>query len=151
MPPTMTEKRFAEIVAAYGTDPCRWPEDERAAAQAFANGNPAARARLEEDAWLGTVLDSYRLIEIEDRAGATVALPHRLPPQNRPLGSRLRFLFGSPQTGSILWPQLATLAMAMLIGASIGWNDPGSWIAEPSTSDMMALVSDASLSEEWMP
>jgi hypothetical protein len=44
----MTPSRFAELLAAYGGDPQRWPADERAAALAFAETRPsemeAARA-----------------------------------------------------------------------------------------------------------
>ena len=38
----MTSERFLALVAAYGADARRWPEAERAAAQAFASSNPAA-------------------------------------------------------------------------------------------------------------
>lgn len=36
----MTEDRFRAILDAYGADPARWPEAERAAAQAFASAHP---------------------------------------------------------------------------------------------------------------
>ncbi|MDX2235077.1 MAG: hypothetical protein NW200_11330, partial [Hyphomonadaceae bacterium] len=54
---TMDADRFAAIVEAYGAAPARWPEAERAAAQAFARAHPAVcRPVLEEaaalDAWL---------------------------------------------------------------------------------------------------
>jgi len=37
----MTSERFLALVAAYGADARRWPEAERAAAQAFAAADPA--------------------------------------------------------------------------------------------------------------
>lgn len=43
----MTAERFLALVAAYGADARRWPEAERAAAQAFAVAEPErARAAL---------------------------------------------------------------------------------------------------------
>jgi len=45
----MTAERFLALVAAYGADARRWPETERAAAQAFALAEPAlTRAALAE-------------------------------------------------------------------------------------------------------
>ena len=36
----MTSERFLALIAAYGADARRWPEAERAAAQAFASAHP---------------------------------------------------------------------------------------------------------------
>lgn len=38
----MTSERFLALIAAYGADARRWPEDERAAAKALVAANPAA-------------------------------------------------------------------------------------------------------------
>ncbi len=46
----LSKKRFARIVAAYGSDPLRWPEAERAAARAFAAGAADERMVAVEDA-----------------------------------------------------------------------------------------------------
>lgn len=53
----MTPERFRTIVAAYGSDARRWPDGERAAAEAWAHAHPAdALAALDDaaelDAWL---------------------------------------------------------------------------------------------------
>jgi len=42
----MPRDRFEAILDAYGADPRRWPDAERAAAQAFAATDPAAPALL---------------------------------------------------------------------------------------------------------
>lgn len=45
----MTSERFLALIAAWGADARRWPEDERAAAQAFAAAHPeTVRAALAE-------------------------------------------------------------------------------------------------------
>ena len=53
----MTPERFRTIVAAYGSDARRWPDGERAAAEAWARAHPGdALAALDDaaelDAWL---------------------------------------------------------------------------------------------------
>ncbi|REG49702.1 hypothetical protein B0G80_6101 [Paraburkholderia sp. BL6669N2] len=53
----MTPERFQQIVEAYGAEPRRWPQQERAAAQAWAQSHRAeAEALLAQaagvDAWL---------------------------------------------------------------------------------------------------
>ncbi|KVG54552.1 hypothetical protein [Burkholderia territorii] len=53
----MTPERFRTIVAAYGSDARRWPQDERAAAEAWAQAHPsdaleALDDAAELDAWL---------------------------------------------------------------------------------------------------
>ncbi|HDR9658514.1 TPA: hypothetical protein QDC32_004471, partial [Burkholderia stabilis] len=53
----MTPERFRTIVAAYGSDARRWPDGERAAAEAWARANPRdALLALDDaadlDAWL---------------------------------------------------------------------------------------------------
>ncbi len=64
---TMTRERFGEIVEAYGGDPRRWPERERAAAQNWAaRHGDAARALLGE----ARRLDAYLARDL-------IAEPHR--------------------------------------------------------------------------
>lgn len=57
----MTPERFREIVEAYGAAPRRWPETERAAAEAFARGNAEARHMLAREADLDRRLGAYRI------------------------------------------------------------------------------------------
>jgi len=53
----MNRERFEQIVAAYGADPRRWPEAERAAAEAFAAENPDAAVLTVGEAGLDRMLD----------------------------------------------------------------------------------------------
>jgi hypothetical protein len=63
---TMTAQRFAQIVDAYGADPQRWPDAERAAAQAFARAHPdQTRAQLAAAAALDACLGA----DVVDPAG----------------------------------------------------------------------------------
>jgi len=55
---TVGLKRFEQILDAYGADPSRWPEGERAQAEAFLAGSAEAQAMAqgahELDGWLNT-------------------------------------------------------------------------------------------------
>jgi hypothetical protein len=80
----MTPERFQTIVDAYGADPRRWPDAERAAAEAWAELHPAeAHAALAEsaglDAWLAdhTVAPPDRAFVERVVAAAPVRRPAR--------------------------------------------------------------------------
>lgn len=65
---TMTSRRFARIVDAYGADPRRWPDAERAAACDFAQAHPdEAQARLAAAALLDAGL-AADTVEPADRS-----------------------------------------------------------------------------------
>lgn len=74
----MTSERFLALVAAYGADARRWPEAERAAAQAFAAAEAdAARPALAEadaaDALLHASRVSHPSMALRDRVIASAA------------------------------------------------------------------------------
>ena len=74
----MTSERFLALVAAYGADARRWPEAERAAAQALAAARPeaVAHALAEADA-ADTLLHASRVAHpstvLRDRVLASAA------------------------------------------------------------------------------
>lgn len=57
----MNLPRFETIVAAYGAAPDRWPEEERAAAMAFAAGDPVAARLLAEADGIDAMLFAHRV------------------------------------------------------------------------------------------
>jgi anti-sigma factor RsiW len=57
----MTEDRFAALLEAYGAEPRRWPEDERAATQAFARTDPRAAALMAAAADIDDLLYGHRV------------------------------------------------------------------------------------------
>jgi len=59
----MDLNRFETLVAAYGATPNRWPDDERAAAEAFARADPRAAALLAEADAVDTLLFAHRVAE----------------------------------------------------------------------------------------
>jgi anti-sigma factor RsiW len=59
----MDLNRFEALVAAYGATPNRWPEEERDAAQAFAQADPRAKALLAEADSIDTLLFAHKVAE----------------------------------------------------------------------------------------
>lgn len=53
--------RFATLIAAYGAEPRRWPDEERDAAQAFARADARAAALLDGAADLDDLLSTHRV------------------------------------------------------------------------------------------
>lgn len=77
----MTSERFLALIAAWGADARRWPENERAAAKAFVAANPAAvHAALAE-------------------ADAIDALLHLSPPLQPTLALRDRVIASAAEAG----------------------------------------------------
>jgi hypothetical protein len=112
----MTPKRIAELIAAYGAAPEKWPEAERAAALAVLEADPALRAEQMRMAALDAVLDRWpspapRLDPVAVAAAASAA------PRPRPVARKswLRF-------PAFAWPNAAGLAAAALAGFLVGWS-----------------------------
>ncbi len=54
----MTPERFEQLVEIHGSQPARWPAQERQAAEAWQRDNPAAAALCREHAQLEALLDA---------------------------------------------------------------------------------------------
>lgn len=108
----MDAQRFESLTAAYGAEPGRWPQVERAAALAFQRDNRAAAERiLFEARMIDAVLDAAPTqapsAELRDRVLA------RAP---RPRSGRPRVLFGAPR-----WlPSAGVAALACAVGMWVG-------------------------------
>ncbi len=113
--------RFSAILEAYGATPERWPEAERAAALALTRSSlVAARAlaqaraldnALESSALAAADADASRLTYIHARI---VAATNAVPP------SLLRRWLGFDLAPSQLWPSVAGLALATVLGFAVG-------------------------------
>lgn len=109
---TMTPHRFAQIVDAYGANPRRWPDGERAAACAFVDAHPAAaRARLEQAA----ALDAYLSADVV--APPSRSLQRRIAASANATGGRPSARAGR---GLRWWLPGAALAGAGLAGLVAG-------------------------------
>ena len=76
----MDRERFDHLLAAYGGDFRRWPEEDRAAAAAFAAKNPDMAASLKEAHALDRALDQARG-ELVDTSALAARLLAQAPRQ----------------------------------------------------------------------
>ena len=91
----MDRTRAAEIIAAYGGDPARWPAGERAAAlQLTLDDRALGRARIEAGALDGMMAEWARRDVVGGNAGVATARALAAPVQ-RPMRSVLRWAVGS--------------------------------------------------------
>ena len=110
----MTAERFHALTAAYGADRRRWPDDERAAAEAFAADHPGlARPALAE-------------------ADAIDALLHRSPTPQVSMALRDRVLAAATSAGAgPIAPDVCGSTACPWLSARGGRRRPapGSWRA----------------------
>ncbi|MFD1554202.1 hypothetical protein ACFSHT_00985 [Paraburkholderia silviterrae] len=149
----MTPERFHTLVEAYGADPRRWPEHERADALAWARAHRTeADAVLEEalalDAWLARDMiapPSRALVE------QIVALaPTPVPVHRAPSKRRVFWWSGAAFAGAGLAGALAgalTMSLVLLGNPPPSANDSGHDAAHESPS-WMSTSFDGSI-DEW--
>lgn len=149
----MTSERFHTLVEAYGADPRRWPEHERADALAWARAHRAqANAVLEEalalDAWLARDMiapPSRALIEQIVTSGPVAVPVHKAPSKRR-----MFWWSGAAFAGAGLAGALAgALAMSLVLlgNPPPAENDAGHGTAHESPS-WMSTSFDGSI-DEW--
>lgn len=61
---TISSERFAAIVEAYGTEPARWPAEERSAAIAHCAKYPEAQALIAELRAVDEMLDQFQVADL---------------------------------------------------------------------------------------
>jgi hypothetical protein len=82
----MTPERFHQIVEAYGADPRRWPQQERVAAQTWADAH-----RAQADAYLAEAAELDTWLAADHVAPPDAALQQRIidsAPRRRPAAQR---------------------------------------------------------------
>lgn len=135
----MTQKRVAELIAAYGAAPDKWPEAERVAALAVLRRDPALQAERQQMAALDAALDRWPNPAPQVDA---VALAAHVSATPRPRAPRRSFL----RLPVFAWPNAAGLAAAALAGFLVGWAGLDSDYASADSIDrqiVASLVEDA--------
>ncbi|MGN7980875.1 hypothetical protein [Burkholderia sp. 22313] len=123
----MTPERFRTIVAAYGSDARRWPQDERAAAEAWAQAHPrdaldALDEAAELDAWLMQDAVAPPEPALVERIVATAPAPQRARRRGKVWWSGAAFA-GVGLAGALAGA--VAVSMLMLGGAPIAQHEPG--------------------------
>jgi len=123
----MTPERFRTIVAAYGSDARRWPQDERAAAEAWAQAHPrdaleALDEAAELDAWLMRDAVAPPAPALVERIVATAPAPQRARRRGKVWWSGAAFA-GVGLAGALAGA--VAVSMLMLGSAPIAQHEPG--------------------------
>ncbi|WP_321849939.1 hypothetical protein [Burkholderia diffusa] len=123
----MTPERFRTIVAAYGSDARRWPQDERAAAEAWAQAHPrdaleALDDAAELDAWLMQDTVAPPTPALVERIVASAPAPQRARRRGRVWWSGAAFA-GVGLAGALAGA--VAVSMLMLGSAPIAQHEPG--------------------------
>ncbi|MBR8181089.1 hypothetical protein KDW54_01640 [Burkholderia ambifaria] len=123
----MTPERFRTIVAAYGSDARRWPQDERGAAEAWAQAHPRdALAALDDaaelDAWLMQDTVAPPAPALVERIVASAPAPQRARRRGKVWWSGAAFA-GVGLAGALAGA--VAVSMLMLGSAPIAQHEPG--------------------------
>lgn len=127
----MNIARLQEILDAFGADPKRWPEGERAAALSLIAGSEEARQRQQSARRLDALLDAAAPVSLDLDAAAMVA--HIAAAT----GNVRRFPGRRAGPIPVLWPGAAGLAAAAVAGFVVGWFNLAGYSA-----DTQAAASD---------
>ncbi len=113
--------RFSAILEAYGADPARWPAAEREDALALTKSSvPAARA-LVEAGMLDSVLLRQTFPDIGEETERFTLLHSTIVSRaRRPTPTWFGRWFGIDLAPSQLWPSVAGLALATVLGFAVG-------------------------------
>ncbi|ELW9447941.1 hypothetical protein KDW19_08625 [Burkholderia cenocepacia] len=123
----MTPERFRTIVAAYGSDARRWPQAERATAEAWAQAHSrdaleALDEAAELDAWLMQDTVAPPAPALVERIVATAPAPQRARSRGRVWWSGAAFA-GVGLAGALAGA--VAVSMLMLGSAPIAQHEPG--------------------------
>lgn len=123
----MDRVRFEAMLAAYGADPKRWPEAERAEAQAFAAAHPEFAASLAEARAIDALLDAAR----EPAAGGDL------------VAARILAKAPTAQPRANLVRPLLALAACAVVGVLVGFGGAHlAPLADPADAALNAAFGD---------
>jgi hypothetical protein len=111
----MNAQRFQDLADAYGADPRRWPEAERAAARSFMQADPQGAERL-----LFEARQTDLALDVAPRPVVSHDLRERVTAMAATAGLRpreRRFAFGG-----LAWASGAGWAVACAAGVLVGLN-----------------------------
>jgi len=150
---TMTIERLSTMLEAYGGDPLRWPELERAAALGLIGRDPAAARMQDEAQALDVVLDCAPA-SLPDATLAARILAVRPRPS---IGARVRDLWAELFPQSPSWAPALGLVAALALGTGVqaaaagrlGLDDLGEVAAsDDADADIAPLSGGVTIAEE---
>lgn len=118
----MTPERFATLLDAYGGDPKRWPEAERADALAYLARTPAARVLVDDALKLDTLIDRLAPAAVAPDAARIAALAAATAQECPAPVIRFEPRPARPRFGWA-WARAGALAAAGIAGLVVGMGD----------------------------
>ncbi|MFC3676846.1 hypothetical protein [Ferrovibrio xuzhouensis] len=122
----MNLERFADLIAAYGTNPQRWPAAERQAAQSLLAASAEAQRLVQEAQAFDALLSISPLPAIEPSAALRSRIMAQIGPAPRSVAgwrSQIAEAIGLLFPGGRMMPQLAALTLALAIGIGAGFTN----------------------------
>jgi hypothetical protein len=107
--------RFRDLIDAYGADPMRWAEAERAAAYALLETSAEARAIRDAEARFDALLDEAP--SLAPSRALAAAILDAAPRAPLTLGERLKAVWDDLFPALPVWKPAAGLALAAALGA----------------------------------
>jgi hypothetical protein len=135
----MRRADYRRLIEAYGADPKRWPVEADRPVEALDDLHETLSAARRLDGLLASA-DHVVDRDAEQRVMARLSL---LPKQDRPTMAAHSW---RRRLGRVLeealWPKVAGLALASLLGMAIGLSDLTSFMPDEDSDDLVALVLD---------
>lgn len=147
----MTSARFEELVSAYGSDPKRWPENERVDGLTLLERSPDLRERMREAQTLDAVLDRMPGdVPAAAMARVTASIERGMAVE-RPSAPRSAFsLWNWGGISTAIWPRAAAFAGITMLGVFIGLSsDPSVLTPTESAFDGSVSTGETSLIGEF--
>lgn len=134
--------RFEAILDAYGADPGRWPEHERADALALTRSSVVAARALAEARRLDAALDAWKVPELSPESGQFANLRARIVAAAAPRVRNWFFeWFGVELGPTQLWPSAAGFALMTGLGFAVGFGGLMQLDANHDTDDATIVSS----------
>lgn len=115
----MTLEEFTKLVEDYGCEPSRWPVGLRQECENFIAGSTEARALINQQQDLDTLMDRLRVPEFPGLEARV--LNQALPPRSAsPVDQFLQWLLPTGSVGKQLWRPAMVACLPLVFGIVIG-------------------------------
>jgi len=147
----MTPSRFEELVSAYGSDPKRWPENERMDALTLLERSSELRARMRDAQTLDAVLDRMPSdVPAAAMARVTASIERGMSEGRRPAQKTGFGLWPWSGVSMPTWPRAAAFAGIAMLGVVIGLSsDPSAFRPTESSFDGSVSTGETALMGEF--
>lgn len=144
----VNEARVKTLIDAYGADPARWPQEERAEAAALLARLPELEAYRNEALLLDTLLETHETALPDAALIERVVAARPRGPRENPLRALIKFLL--PDEAA--WLPAGALAASMAFGIYVGMSGvfmPAASDTETQAALMSLALADTAVEDNW--